>query len=191
MQSGPNSERIRGMRMGWIATTLLLAAFSCSDDDAADPQTEDAAKAANQSDASSDEPKDELREIFAASIEAYDRQVESHCPCFVQNGAYETVEECLGWQKSGDDWVSCGTEAIRPHDSPELRENLRCVKERADNNTECNNAIACESPERASCSENLLLCFAQMSDIVLVLDDKCPDFSLLPRQQARADAGTE
>lgn len=173
-----------------IATCLLLAAVSCGDDDhgdhgehdASDAQSGDAAQAADGGDSGASESKDELREIFAAAIEAYDRQVESHCPCFVENGTYESVEECLGWQMSADDWVSCGTEAIRPHDSPELRANLRCVKERADFNTECNYANECKSPERSTCSENLLLCFAQMSDIVLVLDDKCPDFSLLPRQ---------
>jgi hypothetical protein len=179
MQSGTIGAFIRSRWTGWIATGLLLAAVSCSDDDGSDPRSDDAAATAT---AGSNAPSDELREIFTASIDAYDRQVESHCPCFVQNGSYASLDECRKWQKSADHWISCGTEAIRPHDSPELRENLRCVKERADRNTVCNNQIACELPERSTCSESLLLCFAQMTDIVLVLDDKCPDFSLLPRE---------
>lgn len=184
MKCGLNSEPIRGARTIGVAACLLVAAASCSDDEAHelhDAQSGDAAQS-SAADSGASAPQDELKTIFAAALDAYDRQVESDCPCFVEQGGYETVEACLDWQKSADHWVSCGTEAFRPYDSPELRANLRCVKERADRNTACSASIECSSPDRTTCSESLLLCFAEMSDLVLVLDDKCPDFSLLPRQ---------
>lgn len=175
MQCGPNS----GL---FLAAGLLLAAVGCSGDDSRDAKSHDAAGAADAGDTDASDPDDELRQIIAESIAAYDRQVESSCPCFVENGGYESVDECLMWQKSADHWVSCGTDAIKAYDSPALRDGIRCLVERADANIACNDMIACNSPERETCNQSLIQCFAQVSEVLLVLDGKCPDFGLIPRQ---------
>ena len=143
MRCGPNSEVFRGARLSWLAAGLLLAAVGCSDDDAGDKKSDHTARATDAgggADASEPEPEDELRELIATSIAAYDRQIETSCPCFVEHGGYKSVDECVMWQKSADHWVSCGTEAVRSRDSQELRDGIRCVKERADQNSECDSA---------------------------------------------------
>ena len=122
-----------------------------------------------------------LEAAVIAIVADYDDQVRVNCPCFVTMGAYKSVAECVGFEGSGPDWVSCATPVLAAHDTPEAREIFRCYGERTRAGTKCLAMTACDANERAKCPGGSLECFAGDTAIALELAMMCPDISLLPR----------
>jgi hypothetical protein len=89
------------------------------------------------------------------------------------------------WLGSRPDWLACATAALRQkYDNPAAIEALRCVESEAQLTNDCLTTSSCGSPERDLCFSSPLQCLSQQIDLVLDLDNACPDFSLLPRQKA-------
>ena len=114
-------------------------------------------------------------------IAAYDRMLNVNCPCFVQMGAYATLDECFKLGGSNDTWAPCAKDALRPFDSPETREILRCIHEQFEQNTTCYVAANCDVDARALCGASPLQCLGSHYELGLELAMKCPDTFLLPR----------
>lgn len=142
----------------------------------------DAARQATAGDAAADaaEPWD-LETSIKGVISDYDEQVRTNCPCFVQMGAYPSVEECVKWQGSGPDWVSCATQFLAAHNTPNARAIFSCYQEHTRAGTKCLAMTACDANERAKCPGASLECFQTDPSIGLMLATACPDISLLPR----------
>jgi hypothetical protein len=111
----------------------------------------------------------------------YDEQVRTNCPCFVQMGAYASVEECFMFQGSGPDWVSCATRFLAAYDTPEVHEIFRCYQAQTRAGTACLAMTACDADKRAQCPGASLECFQSNPEVGLKLAMACPDISLLPR----------
>lgn len=164
----------------------LLAAPGCTGADPVGPMsTETRAQPSVADDSASREPRSELETVLAAIISKYDTQVDKTCPCFVEQGTYADMDECVMWLGSRPDWLGCATEALQKYDNPEAIEDLRCVESEAQATLDCLEKVSCDSPERESCFASPLKCLADQIDLVLDLDRECPDFSLLPRETAR------
>jgi hypothetical protein len=173
---------IRFRQTLWMASMIWSAA--CGDDDAA---TADAGAAdANQSDATvHDAAADTTVQLEArvrGVVDAYQEQSEVNCPCFVDMGAYESLEECEMWQGARSEWVDCATDALKDHDTPETRAMMQCYVDKMRAETACLATKACDSVERAECSETPVDCLREHLEDALMLAMSCPDLSLLPRQ---------
>ena len=114
-------------------------------------------------------------------IAAYDRMLKVNCPCFVQMGSYATVDECVAFGTPTDQWAPCAQDALRPFDSPETREVLRCMLEQFEHNTACYIAADCDVEARALCGASPLQCLGPNFQVGLELAMNCPDAFLLPR----------
>src|SRR5262245_47087358 len=89
MPNQPTRSLFRS-NLGILAWTLLLAA--CGSDDPA-PQSPAPAQPAAGSSAAA--PADTLMAAIQSFVDSGSAQLELNCPCFVEMGAYKTVDECL------------------------------------------------------------------------------------------------
>jgi hypothetical protein len=117
--------------------------------------------------------------LASDTVDAYNRQVMTNCPCYVEMGAYKSVEECVSFTGSGPDWVRCAAGWLTTHDTPELRAQIQCYSDLLKSNNDCLMMAACDADERAKCDQSPLQCFADGAALPLAVE--CPDISLLPR----------
>lgn len=123
----------------------------------------------------------DLQTAVKGVVADYDEQVRINCSCFVQMGAYTSVEECFKYQGSGPDWVPCATRFLAQYDTPDVHEVFRCYQEHTQAGTKCLAMTACDANERAKCPGASLECFQSNPSLGLMLAMACPDISLLPR----------
>ena len=124
------------------------------------------------------------RALVEAHVAAYDRYYEVRCPCYVQLGAFESVEACMTLVGSGPSWVDCGTMVLDEKDSPELREQADCSLQETKARSACFEEAMCDPVKSAECEE-LRFC-EQDNDLTVTLLERCPDFGLLSRPEAAA-----
>lgn len=169
-----------------VAVWLLLSA--CGDDDARSSKPRDASvadAAAEGGDGSADaatstaEIESKLTEVFST----LDRTIERNCGCYVEMGAYTSIDECLMWQASRPDWAPCTATVFERH--PEGLDVFQCLVGLLEKNAECLATKPCEAEARAECDLNALECLNNEAARTAALEvgTACPDISLLPRQQ--------
>jgi hypothetical protein len=182
-----HTQRIPKQRGRLIVAAWLL--FSgCGDDDQNSPrrrETELADAAAEGGDASADaaKPAGELESKLTDLFGELDRTTEQNCSCYVEMGAYSSVEECVMWQASRPEWAPCTASVLEEH--PEGLAVLQCVVEELRKNAECLATKPCDGEARAECDLNPIECVGNEDGqtLALALATRCPDISLLPRQQ--------
>jgi hypothetical protein len=182
-----NENRSRSARWRALVSIAVLAIAGCGDDAAPGPaQPQDAGDSDAQRDSSAaSEAKGELEASVTGLFSEFDGQVRANCPCFVEMGAYASVDECLMWQGSREDWVPCTVSVLAKYDSPETREALNCVREQSKALAECVSTKSCDPTERAECAQSPLQCLMGLTEFALALGMECPDLTLLPRQSAK------
>ena len=121
--------------------------------------------------------------LIASFVNEAGTQLEFNCPCFVQMGAYKSVDECMMWQGARPDWVPCSTDALTKFDTPETREVFRCLSNMVRDSTACLRSKPCDAVARAECGTSRLQCLAAHVDLGFELLKECPDIALLTRQQ--------
>jgi len=119
---------------------------------------------------------------IAAFVNSGSAQLELNCPCFVDMGAYKSIDDCLMYQAPRKDWVSCGTRALAKYDSPETRGVFTCLADIVNESTACLKTKPCDPVERAECGASPLQCIGEHIDLGLALFMECPDLALLTRQ---------
>jgi hypothetical protein len=173
----------RRYRQAAQCSVWLVAILGCSGTEPSDPMSAGITEP-SVADSASAAPKSNLETVLAAIISLYDKQVTLTCPCFVEEGGYPDIDECKMWLGSRPDWLTCATAALQEYDNPAAIAALRCVESEAQVSNDCLETAVCGSPERNLCFSSPLKCLAEQIDLVLDLDNTCPDFSLLPRQMA-------
>jgi hypothetical protein len=159
-----------------ITVSTWLLVMSCGDDDATPSNARDAAPA-NDAIVSAKE----IGVVVTDAIGVYDQLLTDNCPCYVEMGAYDTVEECLMWQGSREAWIPCLRKALAMHQTPEALEMFRCMTDVAKVTMECLATKGCDPVERGECGPSPIQCVAGHTELALDLGTQCPDISLLPR----------
>jgi len=132
-----------------------------------------------------DSASNEVRALVADTVDAYDRQFEIQCPCYVQLGAFESVESCMTLVGSGPDWVDCATEVLEENDSPEVRQEVRCSLEQTRAQSDCYEEAMCDLGMSAECQQIDLGCEERDNPLLLLVLERCPDLGLLSRPEAQ------
>jgi hypothetical protein len=178
------SQRIPKLRL--VAAAWLL--FSgCGDDDEhpARRRTRDVPDAAAESgDGSAGALESRLTGLFGK----LDSATEQNCGCYVEMGAYASVEECVMWQASRPEWIPCTASFFAEH--PEGLEVLQCLIGELEQNSECLATKPRDAESRAECDLNPLACVDNEAaqTLTLALATRCPDISLLPRLSESSDS---
>jgi hypothetical protein len=121
----------------------------------------------------------ELALIVNDVLTQYHRALQINCPCFVQMGAYDSIETCAKWQASGPDWSNCASHVFAEHDTPETREAMRCFVRRIEQNADCLKTKPCDAQERAACDTSPLGCLlGEAREFGLALANQCPSGAL-------------
>jgi hypothetical protein len=161
-----------------VAVAVLLGCAGCADK----AVRHSARDAGDLHDAGYDDAAQQpLASLVTDVVSAYDRQVMTNCPCFVEMGAYGSVDECVQLLAPGPTWVSCATNALAAYDTPQGRMIMQCYLERTQALTDCLATMPCQADARASCGGVPLECATADPELTLMLAMACPDISLLPR----------
>jgi hypothetical protein len=163
-----------------------LAGVGCGDDGAQRHEEPSSDAAAPRDDAASGRPKSDVEAVLAKVFARFDDTVRANCPSFVDMGAYASVDECAMWQLSRDDWAPCVAGVVAEQPMPtEALEVYECLADQFDANSECLSTRACDAEARAECRLDLLQCLGSDLARALALETsvRCPDITLLPRQQ--------
>ncbi|HKU39073.1 MAG TPA: hypothetical protein VJR89_13020 [Polyangiales bacterium] len=145
-------------------------------DDAGDPRdTPDAAEAVDAS------TKETVASVVADILEQSDRSLADNCPCYVEMGAYASVDECVMWQHSRDDWAPCVDSVLAKHADPDTLDAFRCMRELWANMLMCLREKPCDPVERAECGRSPLECLGGQGQLAVELATACPDVGLLSR----------
>ncbi|HKU40447.1 MAG TPA: hypothetical protein VJR89_19935 [Polyangiales bacterium] len=166
-----------------LSTIAALAAFtSCGDDDTSEPQDNEADAAAD-SGAKPRTPAEEIKALVTGLIADYDLDLKANCGCYVQMGAYKSVDECIMWSASNDTWVPCASAVLIENDSPEVRAAFDCLHKQQRDSAACLKDRPCDASVRAECDQSPIQCVGDQLPVFLELGRRCPDISLLPRLQ--------
>lgn len=147
---------------------LALAATSACSDDAEGSDTVDSGPTA-------------LMTLVQDEVELYDRRIRATCPCLVEDGVYETEQECLDLGLSRPDWAECATMALADYDSAQARADSQCFIDFLRETAECAEAAECDQDQLAICGTPDGECLVQQSERINVILTACPDFGLLSR----------
>jgi len=121
------------------------------------------------------EPARTLRELVDDFIASRARTAEAACPCQVEVGGYESVEECLGFTRPPADAAACMIRSLAPHDSPQVRETIACMAALGDLVVGCYEELECDTPKQAVCVGTPLDCFDERPTIFLAVSLACPE----------------
>jgi hypothetical protein len=104
--------------------------------------------------------------------------------CFVEMGAYSSLDECVMWQSSSDDWAPCVAGALAKQPAAGGLDFLVCLVDELEANTACLSTKACDAQARAECELEPLKCLDndETRTVALEISVQCPDITLLPRQ---------
>jgi len=119
-------------------------------------------------------PERPLARLVEAFIDSRIHTVRATCPCQVSMGAYESTDECLGFNLPPSDSAACVTKAIKPFDSPEVRETLACMTDFGENVVKCYEDLECGAPKQATCVGTLLDCFENPPQFFVPAGEECP-----------------
>jgi hypothetical protein len=96
--------------------------------------------------------------LIAAMIEV-ERSLIARCPCLIENGAYDSMSQCVKAVSLGRDWVDCAnTLELSDQDDDALRDSLRCNIEELTQRSECLMGSACSDEAVATCMTQSLGC---------------------------------
>jgi hypothetical protein len=123
----------------------------------------------------------ELGALLTETVAAYDRGAKAGCECVVEQGGFETLDECLTPIKSGPTWIPCGLKVLVANDSPQVRATARCLADALDARTACLSSTRCSSDASLHCPSNAFLCAASDTQLLVELLQACPDLGLLSR----------
>jgi hypothetical protein len=160
-----------------LSFSALLLMMSCGDDEGT-PSDPHAAAPVEDASVSTKE----IASVVTDVIGDYDRLLMNNCPCFVEMGAYASIDECVMWQSSREDWIPCLRGVLAKHRSPETLDAFRCMQDEVEAMTECLATKACDPMERAECDRNPIGCLAAQTEVGLEVATQCPDITLLPRE---------
>ena len=185
MPNQPVMIRFRS-QFGMLACALLLPLAACASEDP-DAQMQGTALAAGTGASAAGSsapvaPADNLMSAIQAFVDSGSEQLDFNCPCFVEMGAYKSVDECLMFQAPRKEWASCGSRALAKYDSAETRGVFTCLADIVRESTVCLKSKPCDPVARAECGASPLQCIGEHADLGLALFTECPDLALLTRQ---------
>lgn len=170
-----------------LGVAFWFLSSACGDDESTphrhEPEAADAA--AEGGDASPDAGVGEVEAMLTNLFTTYNVAIEASCSCFVEMGAYSSVDECVMWQASRPDWVPCVASVVEAHPMSGGLEVFECIVSQLEENSKCLATKPCDPVARAECSLDALKCVGNESALsfALELGMACPDLTLLPRQE--------
>jgi hypothetical protein len=159
----------------WIGSVIC----ACGDDDGQSKQAHAEADAGR--DAAADVEHGELERILGDWIAEWDRQMSTQCECLVESGAYERMDECVAYLRSGAGWLDCVSDALADRDSEATRATGRCVLAQLRSRNECLETTECGTEARGQCSDLTIACAVVDPAVTVLISEQCPDTAILPR----------
>lgn len=127
-----------------------------------------------------DAPSESQNEIDALVTDfqgAFDRLALDNCPCFVEMGAYASIDECLRMHQPREDWTPCVRSILSKHQTPEVLDAFRCMSDATEATRACLATKACDPVERAECGHSPLECLGGLPELGLEIVQQCPEVS--------------
>ena len=180
-------HRIQLRNVSILGVAAWLLSSACGDDESTPhrhkPDVADAA--AEGGDASPDAGAGEVEAMLTGLFKNYDATIESSCSCYVEMGAYKSVDECVMWQASRPDWAPCVASVVAADPMSGGLELFECIVSQLEEASQCLATKPCDPVARAECGPDALKCLGNESALSFAVDlgMACPDLTLLPRQQ--------
>jgi hypothetical protein len=181
-------HRIRTRGGCSLALAAWLMSVGCGDDEGTPPRhkrdASDAAAEGGDASVHTAVTEAEVESILTDLFSKFDSAVGQNCSCYVEMGAYSSVDECLMWQSSRPDWASCTASVVVAHPMWEGLEMFQCIVGALEENSQCLSTKPCDAEARAECGLDPLRCIGtdNARSFGLELSTACPDITLLPRQ---------
>jgi hypothetical protein len=175
------------MRTCFIAILVGVLACGCGDDDdgpspAGDEDGDarrDSGAAESDGDAGQVTDEAEIRALLTEFVAQWDRVIRASCGCYVEMGAFPSVDTCFGLVGSGPTWIECGTRALvkrgLPYERADAECNIAASKARAD----CIEAASCD--DLTPCDRFMNQCPMRNEELTTLVLAECPDTGLLSR----------
>jgi hypothetical protein len=149
-------------------------AFACSDEGSG-------AGGRSSQDTSKINVNSDFRKLVRGALGAYQHEVEATCPCRVEEGAFESNEECLERSGHDDEFADCVADKLKPSEDREMREALHCMMKRYQARAACTEENGCDLDDVTACTDELAECPLLDPQALTRALQGCPGGSLLGR----------